>query len=79
MQVQLKRSERRAIAVKFEFGSECPICKHQLTAEFNREHVIFHFIDDLKKLVISSMSYEGGGYKCWDCADHVDKLENMAK
>jgi hypothetical protein len=48
---------------KYEFGDECPICGHALSRQYNRDHVMWHFLDDLKKMAQDTVPYDGSVYR----------------
>ena len=64
---------------KFELGDECPVCSNTLSRQYKRDHVIWHFMDDLKQMVMATVPHDGIAYKCLDCEYFVDKLESMAR
>ena len=64
---------------QFEKSNKCPICNLALTRQYKRDHVIWHFMDDLKQIVTTTIPHDGVAYKCMDCDYFIDKIENMAR
>jgi hypothetical protein len=75
----MKRKKSSGKITKYEFGDECPICNLALTRQYKRDHVIWHFMDDLKQIVLTTIPHDGVAYKCMDCDYFIDKIENMAR
>ena len=63
-----------------QFGSECPVCTHPLTPAKEKDHIIWHFIHELRELVNSTCEEdENGGIQCTECPMVADSIDSMAK
>ena len=50
----------------------CPICDHPLHKQHSRDHVAWHFMEELKAYIIDPS-------KCPECSYTGDKLESVAR
>ena len=50
----------------------CPICDHPLHKQHSRDHVAWHFMEELKAYIIDPS-------KCPECSYMGDKLESVAR
>ena len=63
-----------------QFGAECPVCTHPLTPAKEKDHIIWHFIHELRELVNSTCEEsENGGIQCTECAWVAESIDSMAK
>jgi uncharacterized C2H2 Zn-finger protein len=63
-----------------QLGSECPVCTHPLTPAKEKDHIIWHFIHELRELVSSTCEEtEDGGFECNECSFTADGMDSMAK
>ena len=63
-----------------QLGSECPVCTHPLTPAKEKDHIIWHFIHELRELVNSTCEEnENGGIQCTECPMVSDSIDSMAK
>jgi len=74
---QVKRFSSKT--AKVDFGDDCPVCYHALTRQYKKDHVVWHYMEDLKQIVVSTVPFDGIAYKCMDCDYFIDKIENMAR
>ena len=61
-----------ASSSKTPLGSMCPICDHPLHKQHSRDHVAWHFMEELKAYIIDPS-------KCPECSYTGDKLESVAR
>ena len=63
-----------------QLGNECPVCTHPLTPAKEKDHIIWHFIHELRELVSSTCEEnEEGGFECSECSFLGDGIDSMAK
>ena len=60
---------------KQNIGPRCPICDLVFTKSQNRDHVAWHFIDELREFV---QSFDDPT-KCWRCDYQSEKMDNLVK
>jgi hypothetical protein len=61
-----------ASSSKTALGRLCPVCDHPLHKQHSRDHVAWHFMDELKSLIDDPT-------QCPDCNYTGDKLESVAR
>ena len=63
-----------------QMGSECPVCTHPLTPAREKDHIIWHFIHELRELVSQSCEEsEDGSFECNECSFIAEGMDSMAK
>jgi hypothetical protein len=77
--VRDKRAKFTAKIKSYPVGASCPVCGQSLSQQYHREHVVWHFIAELKELAESNSDLEGSEYKCCDCEFTGKNLELMAR
>jgi hypothetical protein len=63
-------------------GSQCPVCDQCFSKGTNRDHICWHFMEELRDYaqnLHTSMGGEEGIYSCNECSYSSDKLDNLAK
>ena len=60
---------------KLNIGPRCPVCDLTFTKSQNRDHVAWHFIDELRDFVQSFDDPQ----KCWKCDYSSEKMDNLVK
>ena len=61
-------------------GSECPVCTNQLAPAKEKDHIIWHFINELRELVSSTCEEtETGAFECNECSYIGSGIDVMAK
>lgn len=73
--VDKKREMYQYKPQKVHVGSQCPVCDAQFTKGQNRDHVCWHYIDELRDYVMSFPDTNA----CNECAYTSDKLDNLVK
>ena len=74
--VQSKRDSYTSKPQKINIGSTCPICDMEFAKSGqNRDHVCWHFIDELRDYVLSFPDTT----LCTECTYSSDKLDNLVK
>jgi hypothetical protein len=72
-------AEKREVALnkpkKINIGPNCPICDLKFTKAQNRDHVSWHFMDELRDYVHST----GSDRACQLCYYTTDKMDNLVK
>jgi len=77
--VRQKRLQFTSNIKSFPVGASCPVCGQSLSQQYSREHVVWHFIEELKELAESNSVLEGTEYKCSDCEFVGKNLELTAR
>ncbi len=71
--------EKRDVALnkpkKMVLGPQCPICDMHFTKNQNRDHVAWHFMDELRELVLAFDDPR----RCNQCSYTSDKVDNLVK
>ena len=63
-----------------QLGSECPVCTNQLAPAKEKDHIIWHFINELRELVSSTCEEtETGVFECNECSYTGEGMDLMAK
>ena len=73
--VQRKRKQYMSQPKKLNIGPRCPVCDLTFTKSQNRDHVAWHFIDELRDFVQSFDDPQ----KCWKCDYRSEKMDNLVK
>ena len=73
--VKSKRETHSAKPQKVNIGNQCPVCDAEFTKGQNRDHVCWHFMDELRDLVLSFPDTK----MCNECSYTSDKLDNLVK
>ena len=73
--VQIKRHNFFSKPKKLSIGPRCPICEMQFTKSQNRDHVSYHFAEELKAIVNEFPDPKS----CTQCSYVGDSLEKMIK
>lgn len=73
--IQEKREKHLSKPQKVNIGSSCPVCDTQFTKGQNRDHVCWHFMDELREIVMGFPDREA----CNECSYRSDKLDNLVK
>ena len=73
----VKRTRSRYLSQpkKLNIGPKCPVCDIAFTKSQNRDHVAWHFIDELRDFV---QSFDDP-HKCWSCDYRSEKMDNLVK
>ena len=63
-----------------QLGNECPVCTHPLTPAREKDHIIWHFIHELRELVGSTCEENNDGeFECNECSFLGNSIDSMAK
>ena len=73
--VDRRRKEFQAKPKKISIGDVCPVCKQSISKRDSRVHVIWHYMDDLRELVMEFSNTS----QCEFCPYTNHKIEKMAK
>ena len=73
--VALKQQKAASKPKKLNIGPECPICGLQFTKSQNRDHVSWHFMDELRDYVQTFPDPQ----QCNQCDYKSDKVDNLVK
>ena len=73
--VAAKRMKAMNKMKKVSLGPTCPICDMQFTKQQNRDHVSWHFIDELREIVQSFPDPQA----CIMCDYTSEKVDNLVK
>merc|ERR1712223_1454567 len=73
--VNEKRKQALNKPKKIHIGPQCPICDMKFTKAQNRDHVSWHFIDELREFVHST----GSNKACQQCYYTTEKMDNLVK
>lgn len=73
--VEAKRTIAKSKVKKISIGPSCPICGIQFSKNNNRDHVAWHFMDELRDFVRTT----GSDNNCNLCWYTSDKLDNLVK
>ena len=73
--VARKRNSYHDRTKKVNLGSNCPVCAQPFTKGASRDHVCWHFMDELRDYVLSFPDTQS----CNECTYKSDKLDNLAK
>ncbi len=73
--VNLKRAKFLAKPKKQSIGPCCPVCDLQFTKNQNRDHVAWHYMDELRAIVQQFPDPS----KCTQCSYTGDTTEKMVK
>ena len=73
--IKTKRSAHESQPKKLIIGPECPICDIKFTKGQNRDHVAWHFMDELREIVGSFPS----NVECQQCPYKTNKPDNLVK
>jgi len=64
-------------------GKGCPVCDQLFNSHSpgsNQDHVVWHFIEELRELIQATALYDENGYQCMDCDNFVDKqMDGLGK
>lgn len=75
MLVDSKRRKVMSLPKKQALGPNCPVCDIAFTKSQNRDHVSWHFMDELREFVLSFKNPQ----QCWKCEYSSEKLDNLVK
>ena len=73
--VAQKREQAFNKPKKIHIGPNCPVCDMKFTKSQNRDHVSWHFIDELRDYVHST----GRERECQLCSYTTEKMDNLVK
>ena len=73
--VAQKREQAFNKPKKIHIGPNCPVCDMKFTKSQNRDHVSWHFIDELRDYVYST----GRERECQLCSYTTEKMDNLVK
>ena len=73
--VAAKKEMARIKPKKISIGPTCPICDLTFTKSQNRDHVSWHFVEELRDFVKTFDNPQ----QCWRCDYQSEKLDNMVK
>ena len=73
--VKSKREKFLAKPQKVNVGNQCPICEVPFTKGQNRDHVCWHFMEELREYVMTFPDREA----CNECSYRSEKLDNLVK
>ena len=71
----VKKEKAKTKPKKLNMGPECPICGLQFTKSQNRDHVSWHFMDELREYVQTFSDPQ----QCNQCEYRSDKIDNLVK
>ena len=60
---------------RVNIGGACPICDQSFSKGTNRDHICWHFMEELRDYVLGFHNTQA----CNECAYTSDKLDNLAK
>ena len=75
MLIQMKRNKIQATPKKMQIGPQCPICEMRFTKGQNRDHVSWHFMDELREFVQTFPNPN----MCAFCNYVTEKQDNLVK
>ncbi len=70
-----KRERHFSTPQKVNLGNKCPVCDIPFTKGQNRDHVCWHFMEELREIVMGFPDREA----CNECSYRSDKLDNLVK
>lgn len=73
--VAAKRNKFFSQPKKQIIGPKCPICDQVFTKSQNRDHVVWHFVEEIRDYVQSFPNPQA----CYHCEYTNEKLENLVK
>ena len=73
--VAVKQRKAMSKPKKLSIGPECPICGMRFTKSQNRDHVSWHFMDELRDYVQTFADSQ----QCNQCEYRSDKVDNLVK
>jgi len=70
--VSSKKAEVEAKGHRQSLGPQCPICDQQMHRSHGRDHVSWHFVDELREMISDPV-------RCPECSYVGDKLEAVTR